>query len=190
MKGNKKILVIAVLLLLIAVSFTTYAIYKSSSAGNATVSTAAWVVKVNNTDIVANKTFTLNDITWTTPTIGKNNKIAPGDKGTVNVIIDATGSEVNVNYEIKVGTLKNGNANITNENLTAVAASGSSLTGTINYSTNTDAMKVTVPLEVTWVAEDDATEDGQNDTDIATAAKSITLPIEVIVKQDPTGIAP
>ena len=32
MKGNKKILVVAVLLLLIAVSYSTYAIYKSTAS--------------------------------------------------------------------------------------------------------------------------------------------------------------
>lgn len=34
MKGNKKILIVAILLLLITVSFTTYAIYKSSDEGD------------------------------------------------------------------------------------------------------------------------------------------------------------
>ena len=37
MKGNKKILVIAVLLLLVVVSYTTYAIYKSSATGDASI---------------------------------------------------------------------------------------------------------------------------------------------------------
>ena len=55
MKGNKKILVVAVLLLLIAVSYSTYAIYKSSASASDTVNTAAWVVTVNTDDIVALK---------------------------------------------------------------------------------------------------------------------------------------
>ena len=48
MKGNKKILAIAVLLLLIAVSYTTYAIYKTSVAGNAEVTAAKWEVAFKN----------------------------------------------------------------------------------------------------------------------------------------------
>ena len=49
MKENKKLLVIAILLLLITVSFTTYVIYKSSTTGESTINTAAWVVKVGIT---------------------------------------------------------------------------------------------------------------------------------------------
>ena len=52
MKGNKKILVIAVLLLLISVSFTTYAIYKTSVAGNAKVTAATWDVKFTDARLV------------------------------------------------------------------------------------------------------------------------------------------
>lgn len=184
MKGNNKILVVAVLLLLIAASYTTYAIYKSSAAGDASVSTAAWVVNVNNTDIVANNTFTVGNISWNTPTIGKNNKIAPGDTGTVQILIDADGSEVDVYYEISPGQL----SGATNSNLTAVAHSGSSLTGTIPYSATAGGMEQTVTLDVTWIAEDDDTSGGQNEIDIDTAAKSLTLPITVTVRQNPTGI--
>ena len=184
MKGNKKILVVAALLLLIAASFTTYAIYKSSATGNATISTAAWVVEVNDTDIVANNTFTVDSINWGSSTIGKNGKIAPGDKGTVDIEIDASGSEVDVYYEITFGDLKNGNSTITNSKLKATAASGSTLTGTIPYGST---MTETVTLDVVWEAVDDATEGGQNDIDIATAAKSLTLPVTVTVRQNPAS---
>lgn len=179
MKGNKKLLVVAVLLLLITVSFTTYAIYKSSAEGDSTIQTAAWVVKVGTTDIVANNTFTVDSINWGNSTVGKNGKIAPGDTGTVNIVLDATGSEVDVDYEISFGDFA---TTVNNSKLTAKAASGSSLTGTIAYSTATNAMKVTIPIEVEWEAIDTA---AQNTTDIATAAKSLTLPVTVTAKQNP-----
>ncbi len=182
MKGNKKLLIVAILLLLITVSFTTYAIYKSTASGDATINTAAWVVKVNDTDITtsAHNTFTVDTITWTT-SIGQNNKIAPGDKGTVDIEIDATGSEVNVYYEITFGDLVSGTDTITNDHLRAVAASGSELSGTIPYGAT---MTKTVTLDVEWVAEDTTT---QNDIDIATAAKSLKLPVNVMVRQNPAS---
>lgn len=189
MKGNKKLLVIAALLLLIATSFTTYAIYKSSATGDATISTAAWVVKVNDTDIVENNEFTIDNITWATPTIGQNNKIAPGDHGTVQIVIDASGSEVAVDYAITVGDLKEGTNTITNTKLTAVAATGSSLTGTIPYSADAEGMKRTITLDVTWLAVDDDAEDGQNEIDVKTAAKSLKLPVTVTVTQNPNPAA-
>ena len=187
MKGNKKILVIAALLLLIVATYTTYAIYKSSATGEASISTAAWVVEVEGTDIVANNTFTVDSITWNTPTIGKNSKIAPGDSGTVDITIDADGSEVDVYYEITFGDLNDGTGTVTNDHLSATPHSGSTLTGTIPYSATAGGMEHTVTLDVTWVAEDDATAGGQNEIDIATAAKSLTLPVTVTVRQNPAS---
>ena len=187
MKGNKKILVVAVLLLLVAASYTTYAIYKSSATGDASISTAAWVVEVNNTDIVANNTFTVDNITWNTPTIGQANTIAPGDSGTVDITIDADGSQTAVYYEITFGSLDDGNGTITNGNLSATAHAGSSLTGTIAYSPTEGDMEETITLDVSWLAQD---EEGQNITDISTAAKNLSLPVTVTVRQNPTGIQP
>ena len=64
MKGDKKILALSVMVLLLAVCFTSYAIYKSSASASGGVDAAAWVVKVNNSNIVTNNTFTLDNITW------------------------------------------------------------------------------------------------------------------------------
>ena len=191
MKGNKKLLIVAVLLLLIAVSYGTYAIYKSTAEADASIGTAAWVVTVNNQALTeATHSFTLGNITWATPTISKvANKIAPGDHGTVDIVIDGDGSEVDLYYEITIGTLKEGNNTVTNSNLTAVAHSGSTLTGTIPYSASDHGMEHTVTLDVQWTAVDDATDNGQNEIDMATAGKSLTLPVTVMVRQNPTGTA-
>ncbi len=53
MKGNKKLLIVAVLLLLIAVSYGTYAIYRTQFSGSATVKTAKWsaVLKKGSTQV-------------------------------------------------------------------------------------------------------------------------------------------
>ena len=50
MKGDKKILIIAILLLLLSVGFTTYAIYKSSTSVQGTAKLAAWHVEVSDED--------------------------------------------------------------------------------------------------------------------------------------------
>ena len=183
MKGNKKILVVAVLLLLIAVSYSTYAIYKSSATGTGSVNAAAWVVEVNNTDIVANNTFTLGNITWDSTRYGQNNTIAPGDKGTVDVVIDASGSEVGVSYAITIDTTA-----LNNPNFTVAAASGSEpLTGTIAYGST---MTKTVTLEITWAGVDDDTPTtGANAKDIALAGTALSIPVTVTVTQNPNPAA-
>ena len=177
MKGNKKILVVAVLLLLLAVSYSTYAIYKSSATATGSVSAAAWVITANNTDIVANNTFTLGNITWDNPSIGKNNKIAPGDSGTVEIVIDADGSEVDVDYEITIDTTA-----LNNSNFTVTADPNSSLTGTISYSATSGEMEETITLDITWAGVDSAE---ANAADIALAGTTFNLPVTVTVTQNP-----
>jgi hypothetical protein len=104
MKGNKKVLTLAVLVLLLAVCFTTYAIYIQSGSATGSIRAAKWSVKVNGTDIQsANYTFSASDITWTTLT-GYNNTIAPGSSGYIDIPIDATGSEVDVIITAALGT--------------------------------------------------------------------------------------
>ena len=180
MKGNKKILAVAFLVLLLAVCFGTYAIYKSSATGSGSVSTAAWVVNVNNTDITATNTFTLGSINWGSSTYGKNGKIAPGDQGTVNIVIDADGSEVDVAYTIAIDS-----SAITNPNISITASSGS-LTGTIPYSATAGEMERTVTLQVTWTGVDNAS---ANTADITTAGTSLSIPVTVTAVQNPNPAA-
>ena len=179
MKGNKKILLVAVLLLLLAVSYSTYAIYKSSATGTGSVNAAKWIVKVNTGDIVANNTFTLGNITWATPRYGQNNTIAPGDTGTVDVVIDASGSEVGVNYAITIDTVALDNPNFT---VTAHDAVNAPLTGTIAYGAS---MTKTVTLDITWTGVDDATTGGANEKDIALQGQPLSIPVTVVVTQNP-----
>lgn len=184
MKGNKKILVVAVLLLLIAVSYSTYAIYKSEATADATVSTAAWVVEVNDQALTqATHTFTLGNITWATPTVSKvAGKIAPGDHGTATVEIDATGTEVDVDYTVSINTTAFNN----NQFSVTADANGDPLTGTIAYS---DASKVkTITLNINWNAVDTT---AANTDDLGDAGQaSLAIPVTVTVVQNPNPATP
>ena len=174
MKGDKKILALSVLVLLLAVCFTSYAIYKSSASASGGVSAAAWVVKVNNSNIVTSDTFTLDNVTWDATRYGQNGKIAPGDHGTLDIVIDASGSEVGVAYTVDISQVSTGNPN-----LTVAVANGSSLTGTIGYGAS---MTRTITLDVTWTGEDTA---AANSADITTSGTNISIPVTVTVTQDP-----
>lgn len=191
MKGNKKLLVIAALLLLIAVSYSTYAIYKSSATGSQSVDAAAWIIKVDsgsNTaqDIVANNTFTLDSIAWdTTNRIGQAGTIAPGDHGTVTIKIDADGSQVAVGYVVSIDTTA-----LNNPNFTVTADSnGDPLSGTIAYNSTAGTMEKTITLNVVWNAVDDATAGGANEKDIALQGSTINIPVTVTVTQNPNPAA-
>ena len=174
-RGNKKILVAIALLLLLSVCFTTYAIYRSTATANGTVSTANWAVKVNDTDVTTeSKTVTVSfdDCTFT---YGKNHKMAPGDSCTKKITVDATGSEVDVVVEAEVGdpseTLPTGFT------VTATAPNN----GKIAY--NATSMSAEVEVKLTWQgAQSDSTT--KDSTDIGFRNKSVTVPVNLKVRQD------
>ena len=180
MKGNKKFLAIALLLLLVAVSFGSYAIYKSSASGTTTVSTANWVIKVNTQDIVTSDTFTFSasDVDWSGATHSKvSGKIAPGDSGTITVLLDATGSEVDVDYTISLGTVTSTGTG-SNNNFSVAAAVPTDLSGTIDY--NASSMHKSVTFNVVWTAQDN---DTANTADVNWANATITVPVTVTAQQ-------
>ena len=171
MKGDKKILVLAVLVLLLTVCFGSYAIYRSSADGTGSLTAAAWSIKVNNTDIEsANFNFDFDDITWTKKT-GYNDTIAPGSEGTIDIDVDATGSEVDVilTAEIVNATLPDG--------MTVTVSGGGSQT--IQYGNN---MSTTVTLNIAWAGSDsDST--AKDGTDLAAAGTTLSIPVTLTAKQ-------
>ena len=182
-KRNKKLLVIAALLLLVTVSFGTYAIYRVTSTGTATVNTAAWAVKLNGTSQTSTTktfTFTNSDIDWTNSKAAVADKIAPGATGTMTVELDATGSEVNVAYDVTVKSIKVDGVAISNDNEFSVALNSSD-TGTLAYSATN--MKKNIVLDFNWVGTD-SDESTKDAADIAINNKSIVVEVEITVKQD------
>ena len=181
MKGDKKILALAVLVLLLTVCFGTYAIYRSSTTANGSIKAAAWSVKVDGTDIAsANYTFDASDITWTSLT-GYNDTIAPGSEGYIEIPVDADGSEVDVIIAATLGstTLPAG--------MTATLASGND-SQTIAYSATEGAMETTVRINIAWAGaeSDTTTKDG---TDLAAQGTTLSIPVTLTAKQSLTNHA-
>lgn len=186
MKGNKKILIIAALLLLIAASFTTYAIYRESVTATGSVNTANWSVKLGTTKFsdVQNLTFDLSDLTCTTNP-GKNSKIAPGSECYKEYVIDATGSEVDVILTAEIDTT-NSNNKPANMTVSLKDASNLSSTGPIKIEYNATSMTKTVRLVVEWpgALTDEPSKDSADMTD---ANKSVTLAVKLTARQALSG---
>lgn len=176
MKGNKKVLSLAVLVLLLAVCFTTYAIYRQSTTATGTIKAAKWSVKVDGTDIAsANYTFDAGDITWTTLT-GYNDTIAPGSTGYIEIPVDADGSEVDVILSAALGTVSGLPTGMT------VAVDSASGEQTIAYSATEGAMETTVKINVAWAGadSDDATKDAN---DLSKQDTEFSIPVTLTAKQ-------
>lgn len=175
MKGNKKVLTLAVLVLLLAVCFTTYAIYRSSTTATGSVRAAKWSVKVDGTDIEsANYTFDAGDITWTNNP-GKNDTIAPGAEGYIEIPVDADGSEVDVVLSAALGSVT------VPDGMSVSLASGAG-EQTIAYSATEGAMETTVRINVVWTGTL-ADSSAKDTTDKAAQNTTITIPVTLTARQ-------
>ena len=176
MKKNKKLLVIAVLLLLVTIGFS-YAIYRSSTTASGSVNAAAWSVKINGTNFdTANYTFGYGDIHWDANP-GKANTIAPGATGYIDIPVDADGSQVDVILTAALGstTLPDG--------MTATLSPASQ---TINYSATEGEMEATVRVNIAWTGttEDESSKDT---TDKTAAGTTISIPVTLTARQKVAG---
>ena len=185
MKGNKKLLIIAIALVITVASYTTYAIYKSSASASDTVTAAAWVITVGDgttqSNIVTSNTFSVGNISWNSPTYGQNGTIAPGDTGTITIKIDADGSQVGVHYDIVADT-----TSLSNSNFTITPAVAGSLSGNIPYSATEGDMERTITLNVTWSGVDSVS---ANEADTNLAGTTFALPVTVTVTQNPNPVS-
>ena len=179
MKGNKKVLVAALLLLLISVSFTTYAIYRTSMSGSGSATGAGWSIKFKNSSGTEVNTlnFSGTDVHWTINPSAVAGKIAPGAQGYIDFTIDATGSEVDVYYLAELGSGATDGITVSMSDTSGTALSGEQL---LAYAASN--MKTTVRVNVAWAGALSDTA-GKDSSDMALAGQSINIPITITARQ-------
>ena len=183
--NTKPIVILLVLTLITATIFSMYAYskYKTTLTGNGTATVAKWSFKVNG------QTQTIPDIDLTQTMDTHNNvaegKIAPGTSGHFDLELDATGSEVAIDYNIKLAiTEKPTNLKFYLDNTyeTEIAETE----GILNVSGSIPLETIDTPLIKTiywqWPYETGTTENEvkENDkTDTIDSAKKVTMTITV-----------
>ncbi len=98
LKKSKKIVLVVIAIVIIAISFIggqAYAKYMSRVTGQGTADIASWSFKVNENEEKL-QTISLKSTINNSTLI--NNKIAPGTEGEFQIKLDATGSDVGINY--------------------------------------------------------------------------------------------
>lgn len=103
MSKKKTILKIAIVVMLVIAMFVagyTYSKYKSTVAGSITGNVAKWSFSAQGANGVALNNISLINTANNISTA--NNTIAPGTSGSFGIVIDATGSEVGVDYSVEV----------------------------------------------------------------------------------------
>ena len=178
--NKKKFLFLAILFVVVGSisSIGTYAIYKLTAGGTATISTASFELSVNGSEISrSTQTFPLSGLTWTNSlgTQVATGKIAPGSTATLPLTIDVTGSSIDVDYMVKIEGF---------EGLTAVidGTAGLTKTGTITYSEQANAMRKQMNVVLTWSGNLNDI-DTKNSTDVNLKNRHETITIIVIAYQ-------
>lgn len=100
MTKKRKIILVSSILVLILISFfigQAYAKYFTKLKGEGAAEIASWDFKVNGQKEQVEK-INLNSTMNNESLI--ENKIAPGTEGSFNIVIDATGTDVGINYNI------------------------------------------------------------------------------------------
>lgn len=167
---------------------STLARYVTEVTGSANATVAEWSFKVNGQ---AEKfTIDLGRTAYTDTTIA-DKVIAPGTSGSFDIVIDGTGSDVGIDYEIKLKaadgiTFPNDMVFSTEAITEAKPGEGFSefiktaIKGSVDQSDGAEVMKKTVTIYWAWAFDENDTKDN-NDNDYA--GKNWKIDITVTGKQ-------
>lgn len=188
-KLNVIVLLIAVLMLVLSVAITTYAIYRSSATGTSELKTAEWSIKLNGDSINTSNTFNFNlsEANWThqTEINSTSTTIAPGSVGTYGLQIDTTGTEVDVRYEVGL-VVKQNNTEVDlktiNPNLSVELYQDDDLQNNPLKKNITAGTVENLEIRITWNNLDDET---SNNLDKSIDGENFAVEVTVVTKQQP-----
>ena len=186
MNKKKTALLVICAILAITLSFMigkTFAKYVSEVKGTGTAEIANWVFKVNGKEDVVQNVNLLS--TYHNETL-INNKVAPGTSGSFNIVVDATGSEVGVDYAIEFLNESQKPQNLIfiyeDKPYTTIQDLEKDLSGTINANDENKIRNVTINWEWQYETGENANEIDQNDiidTNNAKQLENYTFDIHV-----------
>ena len=168
MSKKKKILLVVFIVLAIILSFIggkTFSKYLAEVKGTGTAEIANWVFKVNGKEDVVQNVNLLS--TYNNETL-INNKVAPGTNGSFNIVVDATGSDVGVEYVIQFLNESEKPQNLIfiyqDKEYSTIQDLEKDLSGIINANDESKTRTITINWE--WQYETGENEDEINQNDI------------------------
>ena len=187
MREYKGLVLIAIIVLIIVMTFfirITYARYSSNSQAVSTITVAKWAFETDNAISTVN--VSLSD-TYD-PTTLVNGRIAPGTKGSFAVVLKNPTSETSVDFTISLGSIANIPSNLkfykdsacTNE----IAVGTGSITGQLAKQDSTE-----LPVTIYWKWNYYTSSAGDTlDTSDGETAANLTIPVIIRgLQTDPTG---
>ncbi len=168
--------ILLIILLLTFSGVVTFALYKTSKSVNGLLSSARWNINFKNGNTTLTNSFNINlsNANWSN-NLGTvaSGKIAPGSSTTFYITLDATNTETDVEYEVRIGD------SFDNENFEVVLDNSF---GVINYSEENNAMIRQIPIQVIWYGNvNDSSY--KNASDRSLANTNISIPITITAAQ-------
>jgi len=167
----------------------SYGLFETKGTGSASENVAVWSIKLNNVDISKGVTdnFVINTVTYSTNNNVEDGYIAPGRTGYFDIVVDPSGTQVSVRYDITIDltsltypddiTFSVTNPDGTSATRTAV----STYTGVIDLAQIAAGNTVTLRLTINWA--NDGTHDSADSSLGTTPNNKISVPVNVDIKQ-------
>jgi hypothetical protein len=180
---------LGLLIISLATISKTLAVFETNGSGVATTSVSKWIIKLNNVDISQGSTnsFIIDNVTYSNSANVENGYIAPGRSGYFDIVLDPSGTNVAVRYDIEIDTTSgNYPSNITftvdNLNSSQVVKTGNNtFSGVVSLADISQNKTITLRLNLNWV---DNTENDVSDTEKGVVQNNrILIPINVKVSQ-------
>ena len=185
---NKKLVVLAALLLLIGAGVGTYALYTSTFTGTGEVQVAKWAVELKQGDAAVAEDFDLELALSDNENVA-DGKIAPGRSATAKLVLDLAGTEVATDYELDLSevtglpagmAITEVKATVDGEEQSLTEDAGK-YTGTVELE-NGAALTEAVTFDVTVTWENDEANNA-TDTQAGETAETLSIPVTVTAKQ-------
>ncbi len=177
MSKKKKVIIVSSILIIMLLAFIggqVYAKYISQVRGNGIAEIATWSFKVNGQKEQVQEIKLVS--TYNSETL-VNNKIAPGTSGSFNIIVDATGSEVGIKYNIKFAEESNKPQNLKfvygGKEYDSIKQLGDELSGTI--AANEEDKTRTINVQWKWDYETGSSAEQINANDIIDTNDAISI---------------
>ena len=177
MSKKKKVIIVSSILIIMLLAFIggqAYAKYISQVRGNGIAEIATWSFKVNGQKEQVQEIKLVS--TYNSETL-VNNKIAPGTSGSFNIIVDATGSEVGIKYNIKFAEESNKQQNLKfvygGKEYDSIKQLGDELSGTI--AANEEDKTRTINVQWKWNYETGSSAEQINANDIIDTNDAISI---------------
>lgn len=164
MKKYSKTIAISVVIIVCVIyliSNVTYTSYVSEADGQVDSKVAGWNILINNVLVSTGteKNVGLSDIVWSGEHVAEG-KAAPGSTGVMNVLLDPTGTEVAIRYDLeiidknvdptKILTI----TNIAEHGVDLVKTDVNTYTGIITLDMIKSGVKPSLVIDVSWVNDD------------------------------------